>query len=108
MKPLVVSILLSAAAAQGAEDPKPPVPVRVGTSHRVDVIAPGERVETAIDRMRRATNPTKAIERPAERPAVRGPTATERVQQPSDAQRQAAPPQQQAPAPGGGPGPPHR
>jgi hypothetical protein len=105
MKLLFLSVLLFAAAAK-AEDAKPPV--RVGTSHRVDVIAPGERVETAIDRMRRATNPTKTIDRPAERPAVRGPTATERVQQPSDAQRQAAPSQQQAPAPGGGPGPPHR
>ena len=106
MKLFLLAVVLSATAAR-AEDPKPAMPVRVGTSHRVDVIAPGERVETAIDRMRRATNPTKAIERPVERPAVRGPGAAERVQQPSDAARQ-TPAQQQAPAPGGGPGPPHR
>jgi len=30
-------------------------PVRVRASHRVDVIAPGERVETVLDRMRSAT-----------------------------------------------------
>ena len=110
MKLLFTAVLLFAGAAR-AEDPRP---VRVGTSHRVDVIAPGERVETAIDRMRRATNPTKAIERPMERPAVRGPAAKERAQptdaqRQSDAQRQAGtPPQQPAPAPGGGPAPPHR
>jgi hypothetical protein len=44
-------------------------PVRVRASHRVDVIAPGERVETIIDRMRstrRLTPPgdVKPVERP--------------------------------------------
>ncbi|HEX4384137.1 MAG TPA: hypothetical protein VH083_14355 [Myxococcales bacterium] len=103
---IFTAVLLCAAEAARAEDPRPPV--RVVPSHRVDVIPPGERVETAIDRMRRATNPTKAIERPVERPAVRGPSATERAaQQPADAQRQSgtATPQQ---APSGGQGPPHR
>jgi hypothetical protein len=103
MKLIFTAVLLSAAAAR-AEEPKP---VRVVPSHRVDVIPPGERVETAIDRMRRATNPTKVVERP-ERPALRGPTAKERPpQQPADAQRQSgtAAPQQ---APTGGQGPPHR
>jgi hypothetical protein len=45
-------------------------PVRVRASHRVDVIGPGERVETIIDRMR-STRPVtppgdvKSVERPA-------------------------------------------
>jgi hypothetical protein len=103
---IFTAVLLCAAEAARAEDPRPPV--RVMPSHRVDIIPPGERVETAIDRMRRATSPTKAIERPVERPSVRGPTATERAAQPPEgAQRQSgtAAPQQ---APSGGPGPPHR
>jgi hypothetical protein len=83
MKLLIAAIVLCAASAR-AEDVKP---VRVGASHRVDVIAPGERVETAIDRMRRAMGPPREISpRPAfERLAPRGPggraerTATERA-----------------------------
>lgn len=46
------------AGAVRAEDTKP---VRVGASHRVDVIAPGERVETAIDRMRRISPPAREV-----------------------------------------------
>jgi hypothetical protein len=52
-------------------------PVRVRSSHRVDVIAPGERVETVLDRMRRATRApvqpgdVKPVERPAPRPPDR-------------------------------------
>jgi hypothetical protein len=52
-------------------------PVRVRSSHRVDVIAPGERVETVLDRMRTATRApvqpgdVKPVERPAPRPADR-------------------------------------
>ncbi len=49
----------------------PPVPrdvrVHVRGSHTVDVIAPGEKVETIIDRMR--------ANRPAPPPTGRGPTA---------------------------------
>ena len=106
MKQLLFTAIVLSAAAARAEDPKPQV--RVMPSHRVDIIPPGERVETAIDRMRRATNPTKAIERPSvERPALRGPTATERAAQQPAEQRQSgtAAPQQ---APSGGQGPPHR
>jgi hypothetical protein len=107
MKRLLAAVLLCAAAAR-AEDVKP---VRVGASHRVDVIAPGEHVQTAIDRMRRATNPAKSIElRPADHLAPRGPSerAGERGS-PSDGQRQGGPPPpQQAPGPGGGPLPAHR
>jgi hypothetical protein len=106
MKRLFMSVVLCAAAA-GAEDVKP---VRVGASHRVDVIAPGERVETAIDRMRRATNPTKGVApRPPDRPGLRGPSerAAERAA-PSDVQRQVNTPPQQAPAPAATPAPPHR
>jgi len=52
-------------------------PVRVRASHRVDVIAPGERVETVLDRMRSATRApvqpgdVKPVERPAPRPPER-------------------------------------
>jgi hypothetical protein len=106
MKLLLAEVLLCALAAR-AEDVKP---VRVGASHRVDVIAPGERVETAIDRMRRAASPTKAVEpRPADRPAPRGPPdRTGEHGPPSDGQRQSGPTPQQAPGPNGTPAPPHR
>lgn len=57
---------------QGASDR----PVRVRASHRVDVIAPGEKVDTIIDRMRASQVHTggdvKTIA-PTERPAVRPP-----------------------------------
>jgi hypothetical protein len=52
-------------------------PVRVRSSHRVDVIAPGERVETVLDRMRATTRApvqpgdVKAVERPPPRPPDR-------------------------------------
>ncbi|MFL5397847.1 MAG: hypothetical protein ACJ79P_08110 [Myxococcales bacterium] len=72
------------ALAQGAgpDAPRPPPPradsaagarldrpVRVRASHRVDVIAPGERVETIIDRMR-STRPVTppADVKPVDRP----------------------------------------
>lgn len=54
-----VSAALAAAPARAAE-PATPAPAdalrsaRVQASHRVDVIAPGEKVETIIDRMRAA------------------------------------------------------
>ncbi|MBS2023675.1 MAG: hypothetical protein JST92_14825 [Deltaproteobacteria bacterium] len=57
---------------QGASDR----PVRVRASHRVDVVAPGEKVDTIIDRMRasqvRTGGDVKTIA-PTERPAVRPP-----------------------------------
>ena len=53
---IVVAAFIAGAAR--ADDAKP---VRVGASHRVDVIAPGERVETAIDRMRRASLPPREL-----------------------------------------------
>ena len=39
-------------ATSPAPSPSSDGPVRVRASHRVDVIAPGERVETIVDRMR--------------------------------------------------------
>jgi len=76
------------AAPSAADAPRPPPaqssaasrldrPVRVRASHRVDVIAPGERVETVLDRMRSATRApvqpgeVKPVERPAPRPPDR-------------------------------------
>jgi len=74
------------AAPSDAPRPPPPQssaasrldrPVRVRASHRVDVIAPGERVETVLDRMRSATRApvqpgeVKPVERPAPRPPER-------------------------------------
>jgi len=67
-----------AAAAQPAQVDRP---VHVRASHRVDVIAPGERVETIIDRMRasraeaaqgEARRPEAAPARGSERSADRG------------------------------------
>jgi hypothetical protein len=111
---LTMAVLVFALEAR-AEDVKP---VRVGASHRVDVIAPGERVETAIDRMRRAGGTARDIApRPPDRLAPRSPVehgAAERTAErpdhgtPSDAQRQppATPPG--SPATTGNPGPPRR
>jgi hypothetical protein len=75
-------------APSAADAPRPPPaqssaasrldrPVRVRASHRVDVIAPGERVETVLDRMRSATRApvqpgeVKPVERAAPRPPDR-------------------------------------
>ncbi|MFL5423992.1 MAG: hypothetical protein ACJ783_03090 [Myxococcales bacterium] len=70
------------AQGTGPDAPRPPPPradsaagarldrpVRVRASHRVDVIAPGERVETIIDRMR-STRPVTppADVKPVDRP----------------------------------------
>lgn len=90
----------TAAASQStpAADPLRPVlssgttaarPTRVHASHRVDVIAPGEKVETILDRMR------------ADRPAL-----------PVDGTRAAPPPvrsmdRRDSQGPPGGPGPGH-
>ena len=79
-------------------------PVRVRASHRVDVIAPGERVETVLDRMRSATRArvqpgdVKPVERPAPRPPDR---AREQDNRGGDSQRG-----QGGPRPAGTAGPP--
>lgn len=62
---LLVAVFAGAGRAEEAK------PVRVSASHRVDVIAPGERVETAIDRMRRSAPlnlPPRLRDRLAPRP----------------------------------------
>jgi hypothetical protein len=98
-------------------------PVRVRATHRVDVIAPGERVETVLDRMR-STAPVPAPEpRPGERLPLRemqksraparatsdhGREGGHGQPSPGGAQQQGQPPPggppQQGP-PGSGPGP---
>lgn len=61
-----------AVPAQGAGEAARPA--RVRASHQVDVIAPGEKVETVIDRMRAiAAVPAPAVERSAAPPSVRSP-----------------------------------
>jgi hypothetical protein len=68
-----VAALLFAGASR-AEDARPAAdrPIRVRASHQVDVIAPGERVETVLDRTR--APPAQAAEgKPDDRPPVRGP-----------------------------------
>jgi hypothetical protein len=88
--PLVLAAILGlagAARAQRTDDavrPAPPRepadsskadrPVRVRASHRVDVIGPGERVETVLDRVRtsRPAPPASDV-KPSERPPIRGP-----------------------------------
>jgi hypothetical protein len=110
----LLSVLVASVAR--AEDAKP---VRVGASHRVDVIAPGERVETAIDRMRRNLPPARElIPRATPRLAPRLPTervssehgAPERgsAERGSDRPADAAQKQGATPSPSGTQGPPRR
>jgi hypothetical protein len=68
-------------------------PTRVHASHRVDVIAPGEKVETILDRMR------------ADRPAL--PVDGTRAAPPPVRSMDRHDPQNPAGAPGSGPGPGH-
>jgi hypothetical protein len=106
MKPLFAALsLFAAATAARAEDSKP---VRVGASHRVDVIAPGERVDTVIDRMRRATTIPAPDARTADRAPPRGPEpprATDRAVPDAPRPPAGSPAIQQQPPPGS---PPHR
>jgi hypothetical protein len=111
MKLLFATMMLWALAARAEDTAKP---VRVGASHRVDVITPGERVETAIDRWRRSGGPARdALPRPADRFAPRAPTERADRVVPDRADR-AAPPQpqgnqpQQTPAGTGNPSTPRR
>ncbi len=67
-------IALLAIALIAAADDAPP---KVHASHKVDVIAPGERVETVIERMRGSTAhppaPPAGTRSGGEMPPVRGP-----------------------------------
>jgi hypothetical protein len=59
--------------AQPRPAPQPEQQVRVRASHRVDVIAPGEHVETIIDRMRARGAAPAGDARAADHPPLRGP-----------------------------------
>lgn len=60
----------SAAAGGGAEATATSAPSRVRASHRVDVIGPGDKVETVIERLRAARQPPGAGEaRASDRPS---------------------------------------
>ena len=104
MKALIFAMLLAGAARADEAKPPPERPVRVGASHRVDVIAPGERVETIIDRMR-ATRPSAGDARPADRAPLRAPDkARDGDRGPSDPRRGPEGPQR-GPGPGNAPPP---
>ncbi|MFT3914659.1 MAG: hypothetical protein QM704_11235 [Anaeromyxobacteraceae bacterium] len=90
MKPALLSLLLALAAPAAADGPqstaaqgqdalapgKDAPGQRVKASHRVDVIAPGERVETVIDRLRAA--------RPQATGAAEAPPSADRPVRPPD------------------------
>lgn len=100
---------LAAPTPEAAPAPTADRSSRLRASHRVDVIAPGERVESVIDRMR-ATRPAPAQVAPqsGQRPPVRGPDKRgDRGDGPPDGPR--GPPGGKGP-PGGGAPPdrPHR
>ena len=78
-------VLAQAGGATASDAPRPPPrddaaatrldrPVRVRATHRVDVIGPGERVETVLDRMRqtRAVPPAAEVKQ-VKRPVLRAP-----------------------------------
>ena len=95
-------------AAPAAATPAPAAPdrpVRVRASHRVDVIAPGEKVETIIDRMRAAhpaATPPASDARPVERLPVRGPDKERDPGRPGPPDAHRGPGDAHGP-PGGGP-----
>ena len=112
MKASILFLALGLASVARAADVPAKVerPVKVGASHRVDVIAPGERVETIIDRMRaqrQATPPADA--RPGDRATSR--TADPRLDARSGDQvrgpDRGTPPDAQRAPPGNPPGPPN-
>lgn len=77
-------------------------PVRLGASHRVDVIAPGERVETVLDRLRASRQQLPAAgTKPVERLPVRGPDGKAR-----SGEGHGGPDQGHGPGSGSGSGPP--
>ena len=99
-------------AAEPAATAKSDHPNRLRASHRVDVIAPGETVETVIDRMRSGAHPastvTPAPNQSGQRPPPRDPGQRPDPEGgPPDGARG---PNGGNPPPGGGPPPdrPHR
>jgi hypothetical protein len=62
-----LALVLCAASARAEEKKPEERPVHVRASHQVDVIAPGERVETVIDRMRASAVPPGPEAKPLER-----------------------------------------
>ena len=68
---------------------------RVRASHRVDVIAPGERVETVIERLRSGSAPPSAEQRPAD----------QGMQPPPDGRRHEGAGRERMQGPRGTPGP---
>jgi len=116
MKPALLIALLALAAPAAADETPPAAaaaqpaaaaaqPTRVRATHRVDVIAPGERVETVIDRLRAA--------RPAASGAADARPPSDRPVRPPDGQAPGSrPPDRQGARPGhdgpatGGPAPP--
>ena len=93
MKVKILSLLTAAAFAfalcmsvttpAAPKAPQAPPPARVRASHRVDVIGPGERVETIIDRMRAGQQaPPPAEGKSAERLPVRTPPRERKEERP--------------------------
>lgn len=87
----------AAASSTSADAPK------VRASHRVDVIAPGEKIETVLDRMR-AGRPPQPPDNKANLP-VRPPDGA-RPERPPEGPQQQQGPQRGPPGKGGPPGPP--
>lgn len=85
-------------------------PNHLRASHRVDVIAPGEAIESVIDRMRssKATQSTQGPAQSGQRTTVRGPDQRADGLGPPDGPR--GPPNGNNQPPGSGPPPdrPHR
>ena len=105
---LLLIALVGGATAASAEPAAPAAPadrpVRVHASHRVDVIAPGERVDTIIDRMRTGPAPAAAEGKPADRLPVRGPDRARGPERaPGKEKQQRGAPGAHAPAQAGSP-----
>ncbi len=98
MTALAIIVLVAAAADE---------PAKVRASHRVDVIAPGEKVETVLDRMRagKPPSPPSDAQKPGDRLPVRPPDGARPDHPPGDAQP-GQQPMHGAPGKGGPPGPP--
>jgi len=100
MTALAIIVLLAAAADE---------PAKVRASHRVDVIAPGEKVETVLDRMRagKPPSPPSDAQKPGDRLPVRPPDGARPDHPPGEAPPTHGPPGRGGP-PGPPPGPPHK
>ena len=88
----------AAASSTSADAPK------VRASHRVDVIAPGEKIETVLDRMRAGRPPQPPADAQKNLP-VRPPDGA-RPERPPEGPQQQQGPQRGPPGKGGPPGPP--